>query len=77
MPVSKEVKVLRQYESSLLRGYQVYLKHLLKVCVWGGVGVFEAPAQGVQGEWEGSGGGRGVMCVWGVGRWGGGVRAST
>lgn len=31
MPVSKEVKKLREYESTLLRAYQVYLKHLLKV----------------------------------------------
>lgn len=32
MPVSKEVKRLREYESTLLKGYQTYLKHLLKVC---------------------------------------------
>ncbi len=35
MPVSKEVKVLRDYESALLKGYQTYLKHLLKVLWWG------------------------------------------
>ena len=34
MPVSKEVRKLREYESALLRGYQTYLKHLLKVWGW-------------------------------------------